>query len=207
MREDMRHMDRAADQTANPGDTTGSIRRPRRTRAQAVRHTRLFRWIDPRVTHRPAVYLTQSGLAAVALAIILLVEDILINGAIVAAIAATVAIVFFVPHSIASSPFRIIGGHLMAVISAYIVVGLNLLLPGAEPFDSEWVKDISGALSVGLVILLMTATNTEHAPAAGTALGLSVRGAPWEAVVFIVTAAIAVALVRKLFGDRLKNLI
>lgn len=179
---------------------------PRRTRAQAVRHTRLLRWIDPRVTHRPVVYVGQSALAALVLAVVLLAEDILINGAVVAAIAASVAIVFFVPHSVASSPFRIIGGHVMGVIAAYIVVGLTLLLPGSVA-DADWIVNVSGALALGFVILLMTSTNTEHAPAAGTALGLAVRGAQWESVLFILTAAVAVAAVRQILGGRLRNLI
>ncbi len=179
---------------------------PRRTRLQAARHNRLFRWIDPHFTHRWKRYLVQSTIAAVLLWVILLAQDIISNGAIVAAIASSVAIVFFVPHSVASSPVRIVGGHLSAVVAAYIVIGFALLFPDSVA-DAVWFNDLLGAIALGLVVLLMAMTNTEHAPAAGTALGLAVRGAPWEAVLFIVTAAVIVAAARVLLGPKLQNLI
>jgi len=135
----------------------------------------------------------------------LLAQDVISSGAIVAAIASSVAIVFFVPHSVASSPVRIVGGHFAAVIAAYVVVGFSLLFPDSVA-DTVAFNDLLGALSLGLVILLMTLTNTEHAPAAGTALGLAVSGVPGESVLFILTAAILVALARQLLGSHLHNL-
>ncbi len=63
------------------------------------------------------------------------------------------------------------------------------------------------ALSVGLGILLMAATNTEHPPAAGTALGLVTDGWSWPALVFILTSAIALSLIRAALRSRLINLI
>ncbi len=179
---------------------------PRRTRLQAARHTPVFRWIDPRFTHRWRIYVGQSILAAILLWVVLLAEDVLSNGAIVAAIASSVAIVFFVPHSVASSPYRIVGGHLSAVVAAYILIGLSLLFPDSV-VDASWFNDLLGALAVGLVVLLMSISNTEHAPAAGTALGLGVDGVPGDAVLFIITAAVLVALARVLLGSRLHNLI
>ena len=173
---------------------------------QAARHNWALRWVDPRFTHRWRIYVSQSMAAGLALFVILLVQDVISNGAIVAAIASSVAIVFFVPHSVASSPSRIVGGHVAAVVAAYIIVGLGLLFPDSV-VDTAWFNDMSGALALALVILLMTLTNTEHAPAAGTALGLAVRGIPGESVLFILTAAVIVALVRVILGSRLHNLI
>ncbi len=194
--------------TASQGPT-GSKHRPviapRRTRLQAARHTRAFRWIDPHFTHRWRIYVSQSATAGLLLWFVLLAQDIISNGVIVAAIASSVAIVFFVPHSVASSPVRIVGGHVSAVLAAYIVVGIALMFPDAVA-DARWFTDFQGALALALVVLLMSITNTEHAPAAGTALGLAIRGAPWEAVVFIITAAALVAVARIVLGPRLHNL-
>lgn len=145
-------------------------------------------------------------MAAILLWVVLLAQDVLTNGAIVAAIASSVAIVFFVPHSVASSPFRIVGGHTAAVVGAYIVLGIALLFPESV-VDARWFNDLLGALAVGLVVLLMSLTNTEHAPAAGTALGLGVEGAPGQAVLFILTAAVLVAVARIVLGPRLHNLL
>ncbi len=189
-----------------PGNTPSKRTGPRRTRLQAARHAWILRWIDPHFTHRWRTYVGQSAVAALLLWVILLGEDVIANGAIVAAIASSVAIVFFVPHSVASSPVRIIGGHVSAVIAAYIVIGFALLFPDSI-VDATWFNDLLGALAVGLVVLLMSVSNTEHAPAAGTALGLAMRGAPWEAVLFIVTAAVIVAVARVVLGSRLRNLI
>jgi hypothetical protein len=94
----------------------------------------------------------------------------------------------------------------MAVLAAYIVVGLTLLLPGSVS-GATWLIDVSGAVALGMVVLLMTVTNTEHAPAAGTALGLSVDGAPAASVLFILTAAVLVALVRVVLKRYLHNLL
>lgn len=92
------------------------------------------------------------------------------------------------------------------MVVAYVVVGIGLVLPTAVA-DATWFVDLSGALALGLVVLLMSVTNTEHAPAAGTALGLAVRGTPADAVLFIITAAVIVAAARYVLGPRLHNLI
>lgn len=179
---------------------------PRRTRLQAARHTRALRWVDPHFTHRWKAYLIQSTAAAVLLWVILLAQDIISSGAIVAAIASSVAIVFLVPHSVASSPVRIVGGHLSAVVAAYIVVGIALFFPDSVA-EAVWFKDLLGAVALGVAIMLMSMTNTEHAPAAGTALGLAILGTPVQPVLFIVTAAMIVAIARVLLGPRLQNLL
>ena len=66
-------------------------------------------------------------LAAVALGIIPAFEDVLTHGAIVVAIAASTALVFFAPHSVAASPRRMTGGHVMGVIAAEITWALFCL--------------------------------------------------------------------------------
>jgi len=52
----------------------------------------------------------------------------------------------------------------------------------------------------------MTATNTEHAPAAGTALGLA-TSVPMNSVIFILTAALIISVVRIVLYKHLHNLI
>jgi len=151
------------------------------------------------------MYIFQALAAGLSLIAILLAEDALTNGAIVAAIASTVAIVFFVPRSVVSSPFRIIGGHISAIVAGLCTVGIMLLLPESVASNQMVIHTLQGA-SLALVILFMTITNTEHAPAAGTALGLS-TSMPRDSVVFIVSAAVIIALVRVVLYRRLHNLI
>ena len=143
------------------------------------------------------------GLALVG---ILIAEEAITSGAvvIVAAIASSVAIVFFVPHSVASKPFRIIGGHISAILAALCTVGIMMLLPDTVA-SNQWVVHTLQGASLALVILFMTITNTEHAPAAGTALGLA-TSVPGNSVVFIVSAAIIISIVRTVLYKRLHNL-
>jgi hypothetical protein len=183
---------------------------PRKTkheheRLHALRHHPLLRWIDARFVHRPRIYLVQSLLAGLALIGILIAEDALTNGAVVAAVASSVAIVFFVPHSVASKPFRLVGGHVSAIAAALCTVGVMMLLPDAVAGNQLVIHTLQGA-SLALVILFMTVTNTEHAPAAGTALGLA-TSVPINSVVFILTSAVIISIVRIVLYRRLHNLI
>jgi CBS-domain-containing membrane protein len=136
---------------------------------------------------------------------ILIAEDALTNGAVVAAVASSVAIVFFVPHSVASKPFRLIGGHVAAIAAALCTVGIMMLLPDAVAGNQLVIHTLQGA-SLALVILFMTITNTEHAPAAGTALGLA-TSVPLNSVIFILSSALIISVIRIILYRRLHNLI
>ncbi len=171
----------------------------------ALRHHPLLRWVDAKFVHRPRIYLVQSLLAGLALVGILIAEDALTNGAVVAAVASSVAIVFFVPHSVASRPFRLIGGHVSAIAAALCTVGIMMLLPDAVASNQFVIHGLQGA-SLALVILFMTITNTEHAPAAGTALGLA-TSVPINSVIFILSSAVIISIVRIILYRRLHNLI
>jgi CBS-domain-containing membrane protein len=177
----------------------------RHPRLHAARHHPLFRWIDARFVHRPRIYIGQAILAGLALMCVLIAEDALTNGAIVAAIASSVAIVFFIPHSVASNPVRLVGGHLVAIFAGACTVGILMLVPEAVAANKYMIHSIQG-LSLALVILFMTITNTEHAPAAGTALGLA-TSMPIDSVLFIISASLLVALLRIVLSKHLHNLI
>ena len=62
-------------------------------------------------------YLLQCGLSTLALLLVLLVMDVVLQAAIVVAIASSAFIVFIMPHSKASRPLRVIGGHVVATLS------------------------------------------------------------------------------------------
>ncbi len=174
---------------------------------RALRHHPLLSWFDAKFVHRPRTYIVQALLAGLALVGILVAQEAITSGSIVivAAIASSVAIVFFVPHSVASHPFRIIGGHVSAILAALCTVGIMLLLPDSAA-SNQWVIHVLQGASLSFVILFMTITNTEHAPAAGTALGLA-TSVPVDSVVFIISAALIISIVRITLHKRLHNLI
>jgi CBS-domain-containing membrane protein len=174
---------------------------------RAFGHHPFLRWVDAKFIHRPRIYLVQSFLAGLALVGILTAQEALTSGSIVivAAIASSVAIVFFVPHSVASNPFRIIGGHLSAILAAGCTVGIMMLVPDSVA-GNQWVIHVMEGASLSLVILFMTITNTEHAPAAGAALGLA-TSIPLNSIIFVLLAAVIISIVRIALHKRLHNLI
>ena len=132
----------------------------------------------------------------------------MLRAAIVVAIASTAFIIFVVPDSVAATPRKVIGGHIVAVLVASAVSGV-LNIPGVEELaeDVRYIDDIAAALSVGLSILVMVVTDTEHPPAAGTALGLVIPGWTRTAVVFIISGALALSLIRIVLRPKLVNLL
>ena len=146
-------------------------------------------------------------MATVVLVGILVVEIGVSNAAITASIASSVFLVFVVPHSVASSTRRLFGGHVVAVIvgvSAY--AALKAIVGGADDISAETLA-IAGAIGVGMSILLMATTNTEHPPAAGTTLALVTFGSDLDAVLFILSAIALLTVIRLVLVHRLTNLL
>ncbi len=164
--------------------------------------------IDRRFRRHWRNYIIQCALAALALLIVLLVVDVVLQAAIVVAIASTAFIVFVAPHSMASTPRRVIGGHVVALIVG-TAFSLLYLIPrfGEHIIGSHFTADVIAVLSVGLSILLMVMTNTEHPPAAGTALGLVIGGWAPSAILFVLLGALILAAVHRLLRPHLTNLI
>ena len=138
---------------------------------------------------------------------ILLIEQGVSDGIIVVTIASSTATVFVIPHSIASSPRRVVGGHVVSVAAGLALWGVLQLITGDANNASNTQIDIFGAAAVGLSVLVMATTNTEHPPAAGTAFGIIVAGMSITFIAFILSAAVILSLVRVMLRDRLQNLL
>ena len=155
-------------------------------------------------------YLLQCGLSTLALLLVLLVMDVVLQAAIVVAIAASAFIVFIMPHSKASRPRRVIGGHVVAIIVATALDTVYLApVLGELAHGSHLAGDVLAVASVGLSILLMVLTRTEHPPAAGTALGLIVEGVEgWDptAALFVLLGAVMLSAAHFFLRSRLVNL-
>ena len=166
-----------------------------------------MRILDSSFKKSPGSYIWQSLLAVVALAIIFYFVETLTHAAIVAALGASTFIVFAMPHSITAQPRRLIGGHVIGILSgafcyfAFLSGPLGRVLARWEP-----VTLFIYALAVGLSIFLMAITNTEHPPAAGTALGIVAHEWSHGVVIFILLAAISLAIVRRLLRVHLRDL-
>lgn len=163
--------------------------------------------IDKSFIKNPKSYITQSLLSVIAVAVILYFVEVMTHAAIVAALGSSTFIVFAMPHTIAAQTRRLIGGHAVGLISGTICYYLFLNGPlGALAASWEFVTWGVYALSVGLSIFLMTVTNTEHPPAAGTALGIVAHGWSYQVVIFVLASAVSLAIIRRLLRRYLRDL-
>ena len=164
--------------------------------------------IDKSFTGAPKNYIIQSLLALVAVAIILYFVEVLTHAAVVAALGASTFIVFAMPHSITAQPRRLVGGHIIGLICGTICYYAFLTGPlGGLSANWEFIILFACALSVGLSIFLMTVTNTEHPPAAATALGIVAHGWSYQIVIFVLVCAIGLALIRRVLRGYLRDLV
>ena len=150
-------------------------------------------------------YVLQSLLAALALVVILYFLDILTHAAIVAALGASAFIIFAMPKSVLARPRNVIGGHIMGLIAGALCY-FALLYPPLR-VSGRLLYICAAALSVGLSILLMVITDTEHPPAATTALGIVAYGWSLWTAIFVLLFAVALSLVRFLLRPWLRELV
>ena len=163
---------------------------------------------DVKMRKRLPNYLFQCCLATVSLIIILWVQDVVLRAAIVAAVASSAFVVFVFPDSVAATPRKVIGGHVIGVVVGGVFSAI-LMIPVLDTavVDNRMLFDLLAALSVGASIFMMVTTNTEHAPAAGTTLGLVVHGWTWSAVLFVLAGVIVLSTVRIVLRPKLVNLL
>jgi len=161
-----------------------------------------------RITHRLNSYLFQGFLAMASLAVFFVVEDAFAKASIVAAMGATSFTVFVIPHSPTAQPRRVIGGHTVGiavgVLFWYLLTGTPLA-PLAEA--NRYIFDVMAAGAVGLAVLAMAGSGTEHPPAAGTALGLVVHSWGYQTILFVVGGAVLLSAIRTLLAGRLEDLL
>ena len=164
--------------------------------------------LDQYIHSKWSHYIFQCGLAAVSLIFILLIGDTLLRAAIVVGVASSAFTVFVVPDSVAATPRKVIGGHCVAIIIATIIIGFLSVL-GVEGYGegSRLVVDIAAAMSVGIGIIVMVVTNTEHPPAAGTSLGLIIHNSDWTSIVFIIGSVLLLSVIRMVLRGRMINLL
>jgi len=164
--------------------------------------------LDQYIHSKWAHYIAQCSLASLSLILILIIGDTILRAAIVVGVASSAFTVFVIPDSVAATPRKVIGGHVVAgMVGALISYALQL--PGLDIYASQtnYIVDIAAATSVGIGIFFMVVTNTEHPPAAGTSLGLVIYGFDWTSVVFILGSALLLSAVRIVLRPRMINLL
>ncbi|MFC1966105.1 HPP family protein [Chloroflexota bacterium] len=142
------------------------------------------------------------------IAVILNVVGFLTRGAIVAALGASTFIIFAMPKAVTAQPRRLIGGHIVGLLCGLLCYYVFQAWSSGEQ-SQNWLilLRIDAAVAVGLSIFIMAITNTEHPPAAGTALGVVAHEWTYETIIFILVCAISLAIFGRLLRGYLKDLV
>ena len=151
-------------------------------------------------------YLKQSFMGTAVIVIIIFALDAAVHTVIIATLGATTFIVFAMPHSYASAPRRIIGGYSIGMLIGIIVYYLKVLLLSIDPDGFEGIDVLLGGIAVGLAILFMAFTNTEHPPAAGLSMGLIFNPWTYETIAVVVGAVFFLNLSKYALKNWLINL-
>ena len=142
-------------------------------------------------------YVFQCLLATFVVFIVLLALS-LKNAVIISSIGATAFIIFAMPKMVTANPRNVIGGH----ATGLIIGSLCFLIPHSTVFYAA----LSYSLAVGLVIFIMVVTDTEHPPAAATALGFAMSGFSLSTAIALISSILVLPFVHYFFRHHLKDL-
>ena len=172
-----------------------------------LKFDREFHLIDPIFFKKKFRYIFQSFLASIALMLVLIIGDNIAQGAIIAGIAGTTALISFAPHSYASNTRRVVGGHALSVIVGASSIFLLSLFSVDYNNVSNLIIYINSSVCIGILIILMGVLNCEHAPAAGCLLGLTYGGVDLNSIAFIIFSAVILSFIRIVLLRWIKNLV
>ena len=153
---------------------------------------------DPGFARFPWAFVFQAALATVVMLAILTFVQSLSSAAIAAGLASSVVGIFIAPSNQTARIRSVVGGHGVALALGSLFSVLLLFDPvQAFLMDADILRNLSYAAAVGAAMLLMAITNSEHPPAAGTALGMASR--EFDILIFLsIIGAVALLAVMKL---------
>lgn len=160
--------------------------------------------LDSKIRRNLLHYLLQSLMAGACIGIIFYLYGVVKHGILIAALGST-AFIIFTPGYVTAQPRRVIGGHSVGIIAG--LMGRYVCSGGR----GNGGLIIGCILAVFLATFIMVMTNTEHPPAAGTALGMAVTN--WsdinnaQVILFTVGAVLLMSLIKRILKPWLRDLI
>ena len=165
-------------------------------------------FFDGKFKHNKVTYFSQTVLTTTAMFVVLLLLDFFSNAVLVAALGASCFIAFAMPHRDISNPRYMIGGYavgaLTGVACAYAASGL---LMTTLPISPAFYYVFFGALAVGLAMILMVLTDTEHPPAASLSLGLVLNHSDLKTIAIVLLGIASLSLIKEVLRPWLKDLL
>ncbi len=166
--------------------------------------------IDIKFRRHKSGYVFQCALAGIAMAVVLAVLTNISNTAVIAALGASLFIVFALPHTDASRPRFLIGGYVIGMAGGALCYWLRYMIPLPEHLGiiPAFPQVVFGAVAVALVAMVMVITNTEHPPAAGLALGFVLLDEwRWITLIAVMSGIVALCLIKALLKPFLRDLL
>lgn len=153
-------------------------------------------------------YVAQTAIATAFVFALLVVLHGLGQLVIVAALGSSAFVVFAMPKRDNSNPRYVIGGHFFCFMTG---TSLRLLthdwLFGYLDVSPAVEDIIACSLAVGASLFVMVVTDTEHPPAAGTAVGTALADFSPQVAISVILGAAMLSLARILFRRWLKDLL
>ena len=142
-------------------------------------------------------YVMQSLMATGAIFIVIYFLS-LQNAVIIASLGATTFIVFAMPDYITARTRNVIGGHIVGLFCGFL---FSLI-----PHPSLLYATLIYSLAVGTSTFIMVVTDTEHPPAAGTALGVAITGITLPVLVVVVASIVILSVIHHILKPFLRDL-
>ncbi len=165
-------------------------------------HTHL---LDPKFSRSYSSYFLQAGVATLVLLVVMFIRRLLVQRG--DRRRSLLQHHHHLPEPI--QPHRqVVGGHLIALL---IGSAFSFLLFSGGVQDAlahtQAVRVLGFAAPVGVIILLMAITDTEHPPAGGTAIGMATQ--VWQPEIFgsIIGALVMLAVLKLVLRQHLHDLI
>lgn len=155
-----------------------------------------------------ARYLWQSALAAVVMLVVMLMVDSVADAVLAAGLGSSAVIVFVHPNSSSARLRHLVGGHILG-LTVGALTSLALFHAGWVPVPESahhWAADVAAAMTLGVVILLMSITDTEHPPAAATGLGFALQSLELTLVLLFIGAVLTLATSKIIFRAYIRDL-
>ena len=153
-------------------------------------------------------YLWQSALAAAVMLIVMLMVDSVADAVLAAGLGSSAVIVFVHPNSSGAALRHLVGGHVLG-LSVGALTSFALFHAGWVPVPDHahhWAADVAAAMTLGVVILLMSITDTEHPPAAATGLGFALQSLEFTLVMLFIAAVLTLAAGKVIFRAYIRDL-
>jgi CBS-domain-containing membrane protein len=145
-------------------------------------------------------YVLQTCYATAAMFIVFSTIDIG-HMVIIASVGATVFILFALPRNVTALPRNVVGGQYIGLLCG----SLWSMVP--HEFADIRLAVLIYSCAVGSSFFLMVITDTEHPPAAGTALGVVAEGFSWSMCFSFLVCIPIFSLIHMLMKKHLKTLV